>query len=131
MINIVIPIAGAGSRFVDAEFTVPKPFIDVYGVAMIERVLDNLKMDNARFILIARDEHLVSEKASFERLGKKYNCEFLTVDKLTEGAACTILLSCWLIMDGHAHRYNRYTQCYFLELGYLYASKALLGASDL
>jgi len=54
-------------------------------------------MINARFILIARDEHLVSENASFERLRGKYNCEILTVDKLTEGAACTILLSCWLI----------------------------------
>ena len=97
MINIVIPMAGAGSRFVNAGFTVPKPFIDVCGVVMIERVLENLKLDNARYILIARDEHLMSEKASFERLLKKYNCEILTVDKLTEGAACTILLSCWLI----------------------------------
>ena len=97
MINIVIPMAGAGSRFVDAGYTVPKPFIDVCGIVMIERVLENLKVSNARFILIARDEHLVSENASFERLREKYNCEILTVDKLTEGAACTILLSCWLI----------------------------------
>lgn len=97
MINIVIPMAGAGSRFVDAGFTVPKPFIDVCGVVMIERVLENLKVNNARYILIVRDEHLVSEKVSFERLREKYNCEILTVDKLTEGAACTILLSCWFI----------------------------------
>jgi UDP-N-acetylglucosamine diphosphorylase / glucose-1-phosphate thymidylyltransferase / UDP-N-acetylgalactosamine diphosphorylase / glucosamine-1-phosphate N-acetyltransferase / galactosamine-1-phosphate N-acetyltransferase len=97
MVNIVIPMAGAGSRFVDAGFTVPKPFIDVSGVVMIERVLENLKMKDARFILIGRDEHLVSEEASFERLREKNNCEILTVDKLTEGAACTILLSSWLI----------------------------------
>ena len=97
MLNIVIPMAGAGSRFVDAGFTAPKPFIDVCSVVMIERVLENLKVSNARYILIARDEHLVSEKASFERLREKYNCEILTVDKLTEGAACTILLSCWFI----------------------------------
>ncbi len=97
MINIVIPMAGAGSRFVDAGFSMPKPFIDVCGVVMIERVLENLKVNNTRFILIARDEHLVSEKASFDRLRKKYDCEILTVDKLTEGAACTILLSCWRI----------------------------------
>lgn len=97
MINIVIPMAGAGSRFVQAGYLKPKPFIDVCGVVMIERVLNNLKMNNARYILIARNEHLVSEKASFECLRKKYNCEILTVDKLTEGAACTILLSCWLI----------------------------------
>lgn len=97
MLNIVIPMAGAGSRFVDAGFSTPKPFVDVCGVVMIERVLNNLKIDNARYILIVRDEHLVSEKSSFERLRKEYNCEILTVDKLTEGAASTILLSCWLI----------------------------------
>lgn len=97
MLNIVIPMAGAGSRFVDAGFTVPKPFIDVCSVAMIERVLENLKVLNSRYILIARDEHLVSEKAAFDRLRDNYNCEILTVDKLTEGAACTILLSSWLI----------------------------------
>ena len=97
MVNIVIPMAGAGSRFVDAGFTVPKPFIDVCGVVMIERVLENLKVSDARYILIARDEHLVSEKSTFERLRNKYNLEILSVDKLTEGAACTILLSSWLI----------------------------------
>jgi len=97
MINIVIPMAGAGTRFVDAGYTVPKPFIDICGIVMIERVLNNLKMDDARYILIARDEHLVTEKASFNHLREKYNCEILTVDKLTEGAACTILLSSWQI----------------------------------
>ena len=97
MINIVIPMAGAGSRFVDAGYTVPKPFINVCGVTMIERVLENLKLSDARFVLIVRDEHLESEKSSFERLTRTYDCKILTVDKLTEGAACTILLSCWLI----------------------------------
>lgn len=97
MLNIVIPMAGAGSRFAEAGYAKPKPFIDVCDTAMIERVLDNLRLDNARYVLIARDEHVISEKASFERLHSKYNCEVLTVDKLTEGAACTILLSCWLI----------------------------------
>ncbi len=97
MLNIVIPMAGMGSRFIDAGYVKPKPFIDVCGMAMIERVLENLKAKNARYILIVREKHLVSESSAFERLRKRYNCEILTVDKLTEGAACTILLSCWLI----------------------------------
>ncbi len=97
MLNIVIPMAGAGSHFVDTGYIKPKPFIDIRGVVMVERVLNNLKINNARYILIAKNEHLVSEKSSFERLKDKYNCEILTVDKITEGAACTILLSCWLI----------------------------------
>jgi len=42
MINIVIPMAGLGSRFSAAGFEKPKPFIDVSGKAMIVRVLENL-----------------------------------------------------------------------------------------
>ena len=61
MLNIVIPMAGAGLCFTDSGYTKPKPFIDVCGTPMIEMVLDNLKLNNARYILIARDEHLASE----------------------------------------------------------------------
>jgi dTDP-glucose pyrophosphorylase len=93
MINIVIPMAGAGSRFVQAGYSKPKPFIDVCGQMMIERVLGNLKMDDCRFIIIARAEHLSSEKDSIEKLRERYNCHVLSTNKLTEGAACTILLS--------------------------------------
>ena len=35
MINIVIPMAGAGSRFAKAGYKNPKPFIDVLGKPMI------------------------------------------------------------------------------------------------
>ena len=94
MLNIVIPMAGAGSRFAKAGYDKPKPFIDVCGKPMIECVLDNLHVEGARFILIARAEHLEAEKENVERLQRQYNCKFITVDKLTEGAACTILLSC-------------------------------------
>lgn len=97
MLNIVIPMAGAGSRFVQAGYLKPKPFIDVCGKMMIERVLDNLKMDGCRFIIIARAEHLSSEKESVGKLQEKYNCHVLSTNKLTEGAACTILLSSWKI----------------------------------
>src|SRR4030042_1147420 len=97
MINIVIPRAGAGSRFVQAGYKKPKPFIEVNGKMMIERVLDNLKVKNAKYTLIAREEHKISEMPSFQYLSNNYNCEILTVNKLTEGAACTILLACEII----------------------------------
>ena len=44
MINIVIPMAGEGRRFVEAGYKNPKPFIDVHGKPMIVRVLENLKL---------------------------------------------------------------------------------------
>ena len=45
-INIVIPIAGSGSRFTEAGYTKPKPFIDVLGKPMIVRVIENLSCNN-------------------------------------------------------------------------------------
>ena len=62
MINIVIPMAGLGSRFASAGYEKPKPFIDVLGIPMIQRVMRNLELEDSRFILIARKEHLANEK---------------------------------------------------------------------
>lgn len=68
--NIVIPMAGEGSRFKKAGYNNPKPFIDVSGKPMIMRVLDNLKVDRAKFILIGRKEHLEQERVLVNELKK-------------------------------------------------------------
>lgn len=93
--NVVLPMAGMGSRFANVGYKKPKPFIDVLGLPMIERVLQNLSIPDARYILIARQEHLDQEKEIAADLQRRYKVEFVTVDKLTEGAAMTVL---------HAHR---------------------------
>ena len=90
-VNIVIPMAGAGKRFVEKGYIKPKPFIDVLGKPMICHVLDNLTIENARFILLARKEHVEAERETVEFITGNYNAEFALVDKLTEGAACTVL----------------------------------------
>lgn len=91
MINIVIPMAGEGSRFSQAGYDKPKPFIDVNGVPMIERVIKNLMIPNCRFILIAREEHIIKEAYLVKEIEKKYNALFIPISKLTEGTACTVL----------------------------------------
>lgn len=95
MFNVVIPMAGRGSRFAKAGYNKPKPFIDVLGKPMICHVLDNLNMQNAKFILLARKEHYNNEQQTVSWIKNHYNVEFVLIDKLTEGAACTVL---------HAHR---------------------------
>lgn len=95
MINIVIPMAGAGSRFTQAGYKKPKPFIDVLGIPMICHVLENLNIPDAKFILLARKEHFEAEQNTVKYILQNYNVEFILIDKLTEGAACTVL---------HAHR---------------------------
>lgn len=97
MINIVIPMAGQGSRFVKAGYKKPKPFIDVNGLPMIELVIKNLSIPNSRYILIARNDHIIAEPLIVNNLQKNYNITFIGIDKLTEGTACTVLFARSLI----------------------------------
>ena len=91
MINIVIPMAGAGSRFAQAGYEKPKPFIDVNGKPMIVRVLENMACPDARFILVARKEHIDAEPQLVKQIEEEFNAIIIPIDKLTEGSACTIL----------------------------------------
>lgn len=91
MINVVIPMAGAGSRFLAAGYKKPKPFIDVFGKPMIAHVMENLAYENVNYILIARKEHILGEPALVRGIISKYNATIITIDKLTEGTAITVL----------------------------------------
>jgi len=90
-VNIVIPIAGQGNRFVKAGYKDPKPFINVHEKPMIVRVLENLHYANARYIIVARKEHIDIKKDIVKYIEKKFNATFVSIDYLTEGAACTVL----------------------------------------
>jgi HAD superfamily hydrolase (TIGR01509 family) len=90
--NVLIPMAGAGSRFAQAGYTFPKPLIEVEGKPMIEVVVDNLNIE-AHYIFIVQKDH-------YEKYNLKYllnliapNCDIVQIDGITEGAACTTLLA--------------------------------------
>jgi len=91
-LNVLIPMAGAGTRFDEAGYTFPKPLIDVRGKPMIQLVVESLNV-NAKFIFIV-------QKAHYEKYALQHtlnliapNCEVVQVDGVTEGAACTTLLA--------------------------------------
>ena len=90
--NVLIPMAGEGSRFVKAGYTFPKPLIEIFQKPMIQIVVENLGLD-ANFIFLVRKEH--DKKYNVSSLLKVIspNCKIVFVDKLTEGAACTTLLA--------------------------------------
>jgi HAD superfamily hydrolase (TIGR01509 family) len=90
--NVLIPMAGAGSRFQQAGYTFPKPLIDVEGKPMIQLVVENLGID-ANFIFVVQKEH--REKYNLDTLLNLIapNCKIVEVEGLTEGAACTALLA--------------------------------------
>ena len=92
MINIVIPMAGLGSRFSSAGYTDPKPFIKINKFTLIEIVLKNLSFNkNINFIIIPRKEHLEEYPELFKMLIKNHNVNIIPVDKLTNGPARTVL----------------------------------------
>lgn len=94
MLNIVIPMAGRGSRFADAGYVMPKPLIDVLGHPMIEYVTRNIKPNcEHRFIYICQEEHLKKYGLAEELRKMSPGCEIITIDHITEGAACTVLLA--------------------------------------
>ena len=90
--NILIPMAGAGSRFQLAGYTFPKPLIDVNNKPMIQVVVDNLNID-ANYIYVVQKSH--REKYNLDTLLNLItpNCKIVEVAGITEGAACTALLS--------------------------------------
>ena len=90
--NVLIPMAGAGSRFEKAGYTFPKPLIDVAGNPMIQVVVNNLNID-ANYIYVVQKSH--RQKYNLDTLLNIITpgCKIVEVDGMTEGAACTALLA--------------------------------------
>lgn len=94
MLNILLPIAGRGSRFADAGYQHPKPLIPIDGKPMIQWVMENLRPSRPhRFILVALQEHLDNSDLRTVVEGVAPGTVIVPVSKVTEGAACTVLLA--------------------------------------
>lgn len=95
MLNILIPIAGEGSRFTKAGYINPKPFIEIYGKYMVLHVVDNIKIPGAKYIFLCQKSHLQQFGAEFiESLKERSfikDFEIISLEEKTEGAACTAL----------------------------------------
>ena len=92
VMNIVIPMAGYGSRFVDKGYTFPKPLIDVNGKPMIQCVVDNLAI-NGHYIFLVLREHYEKYRLHHMLNLIAPKCTIICVDTVTQGAACTVLLA--------------------------------------
>jgi HAD superfamily hydrolase (TIGR01509 family) len=91
-LNVLVPMAGAGSRFAKAGYSFPKPLIDIKGKPMIQVVSDSLRLE-ANFIYVVQKEH--RSKYNLDTLLNMISprCTIVEVSSLTEGAACTTLLA--------------------------------------
>ncbi len=92
ILNIVIPMAGAGSRFNVAGFTDPKPLIPIHGKPMIKLVIENLTpIQQHRFIFICQSAHVAKYGLREKLTAWAPNCVIIEINGITEGAACTVL----------------------------------------
>jgi len=91
-LNVLIPMAGAGSRFQQAGYTFPKPLIEVNGKPMIQVVVENLNLD-AHYIFVVQKSH--RETYNLDSLLKLIapGCDVVETEGIAEGAACTALLA--------------------------------------
>lgn len=91
-LNVLIPMAGAGSRFEAAGYTFPKPLIEVRKKPMIQVVVENLNI-KANFIYVVQKSH--REKYNLDTLLSLITpgCKIVETEGMTEGAACTALLA--------------------------------------
>ena len=95
-LNVLIPMAGRGSRFIEAGYSFPKPLIDVDGKPMIQVVVENIGME-ANYIYVCQQEH--REKYNLDAMLNlvSSNNNIVELDRITEGAACTALMADELI----------------------------------
>lgn len=89
---LLIPIGGLGTRFTKANYSKPKPLINVLGKPIIFWLLDNLNLVNITHIIIPYNPCLKPYRFE-DLLKKKYpnlSFIFVSLDGNTEGASHTI-----------------------------------------
>lgn len=103
MLNIVVPMAGLGSRFAKAGYALPKPLIEVHGIPMIQLVINNITPARPhRFIFICQNAHIDQFDLRRKLAHWAPGTETIGIDGVTEGAACTVLLARDMIDSGDA-----------------------------
>jgi dTDP-glucose pyrophosphorylase len=93
-VNIVVPMAGRGSRFAEVGYKVPKPLIDVRGKPMYAWAVESLPLTLARrLVFICLKEHLTGLGLEEDIRGRyaAWQPVVIALDKVTEGQACTVL----------------------------------------
>ena len=96
--NILVPMAGLGSRFIKEGFKVPKQIINIKDKHLIDISLDCLNYKDCNLIFVLRDEHVYNHHMD-ELLMKKFgdDISIVVLDQLTDGSVCSCLFAEQLI----------------------------------
>jgi NDP-sugar pyrophosphorylase family protein len=90
--TLILPMAGAGSRFFNVGYSTPKPLLDIENLPMVIKAVDCLP-ETTNKIFICQKEHLTKydiEKNIYSYFPKS---QILGIDYITNGQACTCELA--------------------------------------
>lgn len=93
-IQLVIPMAGRGSRFASAGYTIPKPLLDIHGVPMYQVVFANLideTICSVTFIIPANWG--ISENLKSLANSSGFVVNVVEIDYTTDGPAASVELA--------------------------------------
>jgi len=84
----LIPLAGEGSRFLQENYSSPKPLLDVNGYPMICQAASSLPLSQKNIFVALKDHNIRYDlKSKIKNYFK--NCEVIEIDKTTSGQAIT------------------------------------------
>lgn len=88
--NIVIPMAGEGTRFPRDTYKIPKPLIDIKGLPMIQRAIDSLQLSGTYHFVIRKDSYYDQVCSLLHKVLP--NPKIISVEETTSGPASSCLL---------------------------------------
>jgi RpiB/LacA/LacB family sugar-phosphate isomerase len=92
--NILVPMAGLGSRFVKEGFTVPKQLINIKDRQLIDISISCIDTANSNLIFVIRDDQVYNFRMD-DILKKKFgeDIKIVVLDKLTDGSVSSCLFA--------------------------------------
>jgi NDP-sugar pyrophosphorylase family protein len=119
--DVMILMAGRGSRFKDLYPETPKPLVPLHGKPLVRWVVENLRLNTSqRFIFVCLKEHVTNFNLRELFSSWKINFEIVEVSEVTEGAACSAMLAKPLLNNdelliANSDQFVEYDKKLFLE----------------
>jgi NDP-sugar pyrophosphorylase family protein len=90
--TLILPMAGAGSRFSKEGFVTPKPLLDVEGLPMIIQAVECLPKTSHK-IFIGQEDHFKKYKIDKTITDFYSKAKIIGINYITDGQACTCELA--------------------------------------
>lgn len=117
--QIIISMAGLGSRFYDRGFITPKHLIKIEDKTLIELAIESLNIEGDYIFIIRKDDDETKNDILRSLLNRIKRCKIIEIDYVTEGPASSsyltkellnyedelIITNCDQILEWDSHRF--------------------------